>query len=241
MATFGLVHGAYHGAWCWDRLTPKLEARGHRTLSVDLPNEDPDAGASEYAQVAIDAFDSAGDDLIVVGHSLGGLTIPVIAQMRPVRHLVFLCAMLPRPGSSHDDAGREEPDMGLPGPENAVFEGPAGESRWHPEAAASYFYADSSPEDAAWAVAQLRGQRWKITQEVTPLSAWPDTPATYVLGARDNVINPAWSRRMAPALLGSSPVEIDAGHSPFVSAPDALASALDEIAARADAAPPDAG
>lgn len=48
MATFGLVHGAYHGGWCWERLTPELESRGHRTLTVDLPNEDPDAGHSPF-------------------------------------------------------------------------------------------------------------------------------------------------------------------------------------------------
>jgi len=43
MTTFGLVHGAYHGSWCWQRLTPELERLGHRVLTVDLPTEDPHA------------------------------------------------------------------------------------------------------------------------------------------------------------------------------------------------------
>jgi len=44
MATFGLVHGSWHGGWCWERLIPELEARGHRAVAVDLPAEDPAAG-----------------------------------------------------------------------------------------------------------------------------------------------------------------------------------------------------
>jgi hypothetical protein len=81
MATFGLVHGAYHGAWCWERLTPELEARGHRVLSVDLPCEDPLAGASEYAAAAVEAFADAGDDLVLPPRMIrtgaaGGATSP---------------------------------------------------------------------------------------------------------------------------------------------------------------------
>src|SRR3974377_1686184 len=47
MTTFGLVHGAFHGSWCWERLTPELERLGHRVLTVDLPSEEPRAGAAE--------------------------------------------------------------------------------------------------------------------------------------------------------------------------------------------------
>jgi pimeloyl-ACP methyl ester carboxylesterase len=53
MVTFGLVHGAFHGSWCWQRLTPELERLGHRVLAVDLPSEDPRVGASEYAAAAL--------------------------------------------------------------------------------------------------------------------------------------------------------------------------------------------
>ena len=114
MTTFGLVHGAYHGSWCWKQLTVQLERRGHLVLTVDLPCEDPDAGAADYADVAAGAFDGAPDDLVLVRHSLGGLTIPLIARRRPVSRMVFLCAMLPRPGRAHDDVLREEPEHGRP-------------------------------------------------------------------------------------------------------------------------------
>jgi pimeloyl-ACP methyl ester carboxylesterase len=231
MATFGLVHGAYHGAWCWEKLTPQLQQRGHRVLAVDLPSEDPRAGAAEYAAAALAAFASAGDDLAVVGHSLGGLTIPLIAAARPVRQLVFLAAMLPRPGQAQDDVIGAEPDMVLPGPEGGAYRGLGGETRWRPDAAASWFFADCPADLAAWAASRLRGQHWKINSEVTPLAAWPAVPCAYILGAHDPVINPAWSRRAVPGVIDVQPIEIDAGHSPFLAEPAVLADVLDQLAA----------
>jgi len=184
MVTFGLVHGAYHGSWCWERLTPELERQGHRVLTVELPTEDPQAGAAEYAAVALTAFGGAGDDLVVVGHSLGGLTIPLIAAARPVRRLIFVAGMLPRPGKSQEEVVSAEPDMVLPGPEGGAYRGPGGETRWRPEAAAHWFFADCTADVAAWAASRLRGQCWKITREVTPLSAWPAVPWRQPRGRR---------------------------------------------------------
>lgn len=226
MTTFGLVHGAFHGSWCWERLTDVLEARGHRVLTVDLPCDDPEAGASEYADAAVEAFSAAPDDIVLVGHSLGGLTIPVIATRRPVSKLVFLCAMLPRPGRMHDEVMREEPDMTLSGPEGGSYTGADGATRWSPEAAAAYFFADCPPDVTEWAAQRLRGQFWKISKELTPLRAWPGVPCSAVIGSHDPVINPDWSRRVTPRVLGVSPIEIDCGHSPFLSAPALLADAI---------------
>jgi hypothetical protein len=227
--TFGLVHGANHGTWCWDRLGAELEEHGHRVLTVDLPCEDPDAGASTYADAAIEAFAGADDDLVLVGHSLAGLTVPLVAAARPVRHMVFLCAMLARPGRALDDVLGDEPDMVLPGPEGGAFEGPDGATRWHPDAAASWFFSDCSAELARWAASRLRGQFWTIAQEVCPLGGWPDVPCSYLLGVHDPVINPAWSRRVAREVLGVDPIELDAGHSPFLSMPETLAGVLAAI------------
>jgi pimeloyl-ACP methyl ester carboxylesterase len=226
MTTFGLVHGAFHGSWCWEPLTKVLESRGHRVLTVDLPCGDPEAGASEYADAAVEAFAAGPEDIVVVGHSLGGLTIPVIAARRPVGRLVFLCAMLPRPGRVHDDVMRDEADMILPGPAGGAYAAADGSSHWHPEAAAAYFFADCPAGVTDWAVQQLRGQFWKITNEVTPLRSWPAVPSSAVIGSRDLVINPDWSRRVTPIVLGVTPAEMECGHSPFLSAPALLADAI---------------
>jgi pimeloyl-ACP methyl ester carboxylesterase len=231
MTTFGLVHGAFHGSWCWERLTPELESFGHRVLTVDLPSEEPLAGAAEYAAVAVTAFADADEDLVLVGHSLGGLTIPLIAASRPVRQLVFLAGIIPRPGKAHDEVIVAEPEMVFPGPEGGAYQGPDGATRWRPEAAAGWFFADCPADLAAWAASRLHGQFWKITSEMSPLSAWPRLPCAYLLGSRDPVINPVWSRRAARGVLGVQPVELDVGHSPFLATPALLAHALIDVSA----------
>jgi len=95
MTTFALVHGAWHGAWCWERLVEPLERRGHGALAIDLPVDDVDAGNGEYADVVAAFTAPAGDDVILVGHSLNGLILPLVAARRPVAALVYLCAFLP--------------------------------------------------------------------------------------------------------------------------------------------------
>jgi pimeloyl-ACP methyl ester carboxylesterase len=230
VSTFGFVHGAFHGAWCWEPVTSILELQGHRTFTVDLPTEDPAAGASEYAAAAIDAFAKAGDDLVVVGHSLGGLTIPLVATARPVSRLVFLCAMLPRPGLPQDKVMAAEPDMVIPGPKGGAYVDENGTVRWHADGAKQWFFADCTPEQATWAAARLRGQCWRVTQEMSPLQAWPDVPCTSVIGTRDTVISADWSRRASRAVLGVEAVELDAGHSPFLSATTPLTELLVSLA-----------
>ena len=112
MATFALVHGSWHGSWCWERLTPELEARGHGVVTMDLPIDDNSASFDDYADAVYAAVaDIADGDLILVGHSLAGQTVPLIAHRRPVRHLVYLCAMPPTPGTPFNQQIADQPGM----------------------------------------------------------------------------------------------------------------------------------
>jgi pimeloyl-ACP methyl ester carboxylesterase len=139
--TFGLVHGAWHGAWCWDLVAAELRRRGYGAVAVDLPSPDPDAGAEAYARTVLDALTDAGaDDVVLVGHSLGGLTIPVVAQAlaergRPVRALVFVAGLLPTVGASFDDGGADDPDRLMPGLGAGQIAHDDGSSTWQPQAA----------------------------------------------------------------------------------------------------------
>jgi alpha/beta hydrolase family protein len=225
VTTFGLVHGAWHGAWCWDRLGPELEARGHRPVAVELPGEDPTAGLATYAALTADTLGDA-DDLVLVGHSLGASTIPLVAGLRAVRHLVFLCAIVPEPGKSVTDRYSEE-DVFVPGFGGNTVQRDDGASYWpDPAAATRCLYHDCAPEDAARAVSRMRAQAAAPRMEPWPAAAIPDVERTSILCRDERSVRPEWSRRVAREQLGVEPIELDGGHSPFVSRPAELAEVL---------------
>jgi len=232
MVTFGLVHGAGHGAWCWERLIPILEALGHRAFAMDLPCEDPTAAPERYAEVVDRALPPA-NDLVLVGHSLAGLTVPLVAARRPVRRLVFLCALVPEFKRSLADQVAADPELyhlGLRSHPGRVTD-PAGAVRFRDEAAVrDVFCQDCTPEDVAWVFARLRPQAAAPRREPCPLSAWPPGERAYILCREDRAISPAWSRRVARERLGVEPIELDGSHSPFISRPSILAGVLDRLA-----------
>jgi pimeloyl-ACP methyl ester carboxylesterase len=224
VTTFGLVHGAWHGAWCWDLLVAELEARGHRAIAVDLPADDPDAGYDAYVATVLNAFDGVdGDELVVVGHSLGGLTASVVAASRPVRHLVLLCALVPDPGLPLQSAEAVVDGFG-----GAIAVHDDGSTSWPVDAATAIFFHDCDPALAAWAASNLRRQAVRLMMEPCPLEAMPAVPMTYVLGTEERAIDPAWSRAAA-ARLGAAVVELPGGHSPFLARPAALADVLSAV------------
>jgi pimeloyl-ACP methyl ester carboxylesterase len=228
MATIALVHGAWHGAWCWDLLVPELEALGHRVVAVDLPAEDASAGLTRYAELTAEALDDA-DDVVLVGHSLGGATIPIVATRRPVRHLVFLCALIPEPGQSVTDRYAAD-DVFVPGFVGNTATRDDGASYWpEAEAATRCFFHDCSPEDAARAFGRLRAQSAAPRSEPWPLDALPDVERTSILCRDEQCLRPEWSRRMSREQLGVEPVELGGGHSPFLSRPRELAEVISGV------------
>ncbi len=226
-----LVHGSYHGAWCWDRLAPELERLGHTLTAVELPISNPASGASEYAD-AIEAQADWSEPPVIVGHSTGGLSIPIVATRRPVRQLVFLASMLPKPGMSANDQRAAEPIDG-PGPSGSAEWTDLGNDVWlvGPNTATEMFFPDAAPADAAWATSQLRPQSYRAMNEVTPLTQWPDLPSAYIVCRDDRAVSADWGRKAARQRLGVEPVEIDGGHSPFLTRPMELAHLIDSLLA----------
>ena len=199
---------------------------------MDLPCEDHSAGARRYAEVVDRAIPPA-TDLVLVGHSLGGLTIPLVAARRPVRRLVYLCAIVPAFGQSLAEQVAADPSLyhevvrTHPGRLTA----PDGTTTFRDAAAArDVFYQDCTPEDVAWAFAHLRPQAAAPRREPCPLEAWPAVEAAYILCRDDRAIAPAWSRCVARERLGVDPIELDGSHSPFISRPSVLADVLDRLA-----------
>jgi len=232
MTTFLLLHGGQHGAWCWRRVEPLLQALGHGTVAPDLPMHDPAFGAREWARLAASSVPPDVGDLVVVAHSKSGLALPLIPEFRPVRRLVGLSALLAQPGVSFAEysATRDGADALLfrrftPGPTEEVR---GEDTTW--EVFRTYYAHDCPEADARWAWEQLRRSPLTAVLEAATIASWPAVPTTSIVMQDDRIVNPTWSRRVA-AKLGADVIELPGGHSPFFAKPELLASTLASLAA----------
>jgi pimeloyl-ACP methyl ester carboxylesterase len=222
MATFCLMHGAWHDCSCWGPLIAALHERGHDQVAPDLPLGDPEAGHEERARPALEALDGVSGTVVVVGHSTSSGYAAIVAARRPVSLLVHLCPRL----------GQLVPPPGAPAPFREGFpfpaEGPDGTSVWEPEAALAAMYPRLAP-DVGRELAERRVP-FAMPGGEFPLSAHPDVPTALVYAAEDEVLNPAWQRLMATGVLGVEPIEIPGGHFPMLEDPARTAELLDRLA-----------
>ncbi|HZC32217.1 MAG TPA: alpha/beta hydrolase [Candidatus Bathyarchaeia archaeon] len=225
-----LVHGSYHGAWCWDFLRPELERLGHRVIAMDLPISDPSLGAADYAKAVDDTLEPDSEPMLV-GHSMAGLVIPLVAARRPVRRLVFLAAFLPSPGRSAGEQRATEAIDGRIPPRTAEWTD-LGNDVWMvgPNTATEIFFQDAPPAVARWATKRLRPQAYRVLTETTPLTTWPAIESRSIVCRDDRAINPEWVRLAARERLGIEAIEIGGGHSPFLTRPAELARVLNAMA-----------
>ena len=217
MTLFALLHGGMHNGSSWDLVAENLISRGHQVVAPDLPVDDDAAGAVEWARVAIEAIDQAPDradpdDVIMVGHSISGLCVPVAATLRPVRRMVFVAGLLPVPGKAYvEELAANADAISFPAPD-ATGEGPFGLT-W--ESVRAGFYHDCPEALAQKTFHEFRHQSFTVFTERCPIERWPDAPSTYVLMRDDRALEAGWVRRNAVDRLGMDVVELDGGHSPF--------------------------
>lgn len=224
MATFVLVHGHWHGPWCWELVEERLLAAGHEVVSPTLPCELREAGCTANARAVSDAASGALQrPLVLVGHSAGGMTIPLVADQLDASHLVFVASLLPVPGKTMDQQFAEEPIID---PAFTFVDDGDGLSHVPPDDAIRFFYHDCDPRAARRAAARLRPQTLTPLTETTPLGTWPAIPKTYVACQFDRVIRPQWQLAAPKARLGASIVPLDSGHSAMLSRPDELTAIL---------------
>jgi len=224
-----LVHGGCHSGSCWSVLRTELERRGHSTWAPDLPIEDVTNGSSAYASNVIEACRDAGQDAVIVGHSLGGLTIPLVASRRRVARMVFLCAAVPVPGQSYRE--QREVGDGMPPMMADITYDDAGRIYFTEEAARTCFYHDCPPALVDEAVRNLRPNGTLQLSELTPLEHWPDIPATFIYCRDDRCMPSAYGQRIAEEQFGSDVTLLDGGHSPFLARPKELADHIVGIVA----------
>ncbi len=228
MTTFALVHGAWHDAWCWERVTPLLRRAGHHVVVPDLPCDDGAADFDRYADTMCDALKDCDDDVVVVGHSLGGPTATLVAARRPARHLVYLCAVVLEPGVSLMDQGPEQmAAVFADGWLSAVGKpDKQGRMSWVDfDFVRRVFYHDCDESTAAAAIDHLRPQAMHPWMQPCSLPELPAVPCTYVVCTEDPVVSVEWSRQIAHR-IGADVVELPGGHSPLLSRPAVVADIL---------------
>ena len=234
MSTYVLVHGAWHGAWCWYKVKWLLEKQGHTVLTPDLPSHGIDrtpissVSLQSYAERVSTTLDACGEPVILVGHSMGGIAITQAAEARPakVATLVYLTAfLLPAGRSLLEEAQTDAWTEVLP---NLVFASDHSWAEVKSEAIRSAFYADCSDADVALAKSLL------VPQATAPLAAavqttdehWGSVPRVYVECSVDKAITIQAQRAMYARLPCSRVITMATSHSPFFSAPDVLAEHL---------------
>jgi pimeloyl-ACP methyl ester carboxylesterase len=227
-----LVHGAWHGAWCWDRVAGPLRDLGYDVVVPDLPGHGTRAderieSLRDYVGAVVDVIIPG---TVLVGHSMGGLVVTAVADAVPelLSHVVYVAAFVPRDGEDLFTSYGEPPDFGELGLE-ATDDGMIIISTL--EAARRLFYADCSPEDQQWAFEQLTPQPLLALLEPVALPNFDKAavPRSYVLCRQDGIVPPDIQRKFADR-LGVAPIELDTSHSPFLSSPAAVVEVIERAA-----------
>jgi pimeloyl-ACP methyl ester carboxylesterase len=221
MATFVFIHGAADVGWYWHLLEAELQARGHDTVAPDLPCDDDTAGLDEYAGTVVEAIGDRAD-VLVVGHSLGEFTAPLVADRVSANALVLVAGMIPAPGEPPDDWW-ENTGYKSASDAHAKQEGYADQK----DDPFVTFYNGVPRVLAEEAMSKERGQSSTWMAGPWPLNAWPDVPTKFVVCRDDRFFPPDFLRRLAQARLGITPDEIDGGHCAALSHPRELADVLE--------------
>jgi len=213
-----LVHGAWHGPWCWEPVAPHLERLGAHVTAVQLPSCTPALGGlAADAEAVTSAVAALPGDLpiIVVGHSYGGVVATQAELAGHVARIVYLAAFVPDVGMSlvaHFDAippyaqvGRERVDL------------------VH-DLVVDTFYQDCDPAEAArWAGRLVPHAAAAVTTPVTHAS-WRAVPSTYVVCTEDRVV-PVDIQRLFAA-RATTVVDLPASHTPMLSRPAEVAALI---------------
>lgn len=241
MAGFVLIHGSWHGGWCFDPVADILRARGHAVVAPTLPGMG--GTAEEMAAVTLAGWGEfaaqhcrdlkaqlGGAPVVLGGHSRGGLVISTAAERDPqaMDALVYICAMMLPSGMSR--AEFKELEGPNPAFDAIISKVHGGVATVIDAANAAPVFAQVSPPDLVEAaMARLlaephgpRSEKLHLTPE-----RWGSRPRTYVECTLDRTIPIDSQRKMQQYSPGAHVVTLEADHSPYLSKPLELANALE--------------
>jgi pimeloyl-ACP methyl ester carboxylesterase len=219
--TIVLVHGAWHGPWCWDKLRCALHTSGWETTaprlhSVPTSATRPTAGLRDDVAALLDHVEHIDGPVALLAHSYAGMPATEIATLRPkkISQLIYLAAYVPHTGDSLFDI------HGMAIPEDVTGMVPV------PDGPIAMFYADVDRATASAAAARLKPQSLRSwTDRVDHVGVRP--PTTYLLCENDQALPTPMQEAFAAQ---TDRVErLDSSHSPFLSQPEELAARLEHV------------
>jgi pimeloyl-ACP methyl ester carboxylesterase len=229
-----LVHGAWHGAWCWAALQAELDRRGISSYAIDLPGHGasilPLGDLHGDAMLVSEVIDRLGTEVVLVGHSYGGAVITQAATRTDfVNHLVYLTAFVLDEGESLMGLLGSMPHAGV-ALSAAMRQLDDSATVLDPEAAVPALYGHCAPEVAAAAVQRLSPQPVATFLQAATGAPWRHLPSTYVRCTQDQAIHISHQDLMSQRCSFVATLETD--HSPFASAVLETADILEPIARR---------
>jgi pimeloyl-ACP methyl ester carboxylesterase len=241
-ATLVLVHGSFHGSWCWAKIVPLLEREGYTVITPNLPASGGDpapvenADLNSYAARIATIIDDVKGPVVLVGHSMGGIVTSQVSEMRPNRlaATVYVNGLLFRTNESlvsflDEHKGLNVDDLVL---KNMKVSADGQIATFPTDKAAEVFYNACSPADADWAKVQLTPQRTKVYADKLQLTPerYGQVKRYYVRGANDHAVSPLYQEAMLKNTACEKVFTLDGDHSPFLSAPAKLAEIILAVA-----------
>lgn len=237
MSSYVLVHGAWHGGWCWDKVVPLLEKKGHKVEAPDLPGHGKDRtpiseiSLQAYADHICGILDAQPEPVILVGHSMGGAVIAQAGEYRPrkIKFLIYVTAYLLQDGEFMMQVFVQdtESSLGLAiiVAENQTY------MTLRDDTVKEVFYGDCSDLDVARAKSLFVPQALApfATPVITTEENFGRLPRVYIECLRDRVVSPSVQKKMYTALPCKKVISMDTSHWPFLSAPEDLVTHLTSL------------
>ena len=238
MTDIVLVHGAWHGGWCWQKLSRTLEARGHRVLAPDMPGHGADTtprsavNLAAYTRRLAEVLEPLPAPAVLLGHSMGGMLISSAAEAVPerIRKLIYLCAFVPRNGDAMMEVATRVDDRSTLRSRLIPVEN--GTATIVPdELIEPTFYHDCDAADIRFAKARLVPQPLAPMTDIAALTdaRFGSIDKAYIECLQDAAISIGAQRRMIDRGGITEVVTLDTSHSPFFSAPETLADAIESM------------
>ncbi len=238
-ANYVLVHGAWQAPYAWQAVKTNLEKQGNKVIVVELPGHGADQTVPNqitldtYKEKVIGAISAIGGKVVLVGHSLGGMIISSVAEAIPqkIEKLVYVAAYLPTSGQTLDDLAHMDRDSHLGG-DALIFHTDTYTVDVKQDLVVDLFIQDGSAEVQNLVLNNYRTE--PLIPFVSPVTLtaqnFGSVKKVYIKTLQDHVVSPYLQAQMISTTPVDSVYEINTGHSPFLSQPDALTSLLTKIA-----------